>query len=114
MTRTRFRLLMVFAVGALTLGALARHAAPAVAEDGDDVTTAMMEARVVKPATARAEPVATAAVVASFGVDETIYVVAHVTDKDGMTWYQVAMLDAVPIGWLPASEVSLVSAGETD
>ena len=114
MTRTWFRLSMVFAAGALTLGALVLHAAPAAADDGDEVTAALMEARVLMPATARAEPTATAAVVASFGVDDTVYVVTHITDKDGVAWYQVAMLDAVPIGWLPASEVSLVTVGETE
>jgi hypothetical protein len=47
-------------------------------------------------------------------VDDAVYVITRITDKDGVTWYQIAMLDAAPIGWLPADEVLLVIADEND
>jgi hypothetical protein len=98
----------------LTLGALALHTTPATADDGDGATIALTEARVAKPATVRAEPPASAAGVTSLGVDDAVYVITRITDKDGVTWYQIAMLDAAPIGWLPADEVLLVIADEND
>ena len=113
MARTWVRLSMVLAVGALTLGAVALHTPPAAADDGDEVAVALMEARVVSPASVRAEPVATASVVTSLGVEDAIYVIAHITDKDGVMWYQIAALNATPIGWLTASVVSLITAGES-
>ncbi len=114
MARTWFRLSMLAAIGALAFGVLALHAAPATADDGDEVSVALIEARVAKPTTVRAEPAPTAAGVTSLDVDEAIYVMGHITDKDAVMWYQIATLDGTPIGWLPSSEVVLVTAGESD